>query len=301
MEWMIELLKNVTELGLIYALVVLGVYLTSHIIKFDDLSIEGSFAVGSALTATLLLCGLHALLVVPCAIAAGCLVGLTTGTLHTKLGMNNLISGIVVTAALFSLNLKVAGPHIVLTQASTLFDLTSGLGMMHVIALLLPLVSMIFLGIGWLLNTEIGVMLKTVGSNPQMLTNLGKSIDLYKISGLMIANGLSALAGSLFVQHMRFFSITGSVGTMIIALAGFIIGQVLCRSSLLGMIAGAVVYQVLIAITIELQLDPTWNKLIASALIVLVIAICKRKKGSLCRRLNGSAGLPRAQIKVRSS
>lgn len=277
MEWLLELLKNVAELGLIYSLTALAIYLSSHIIKFDDLSIEGSFALGGALSATLLILGVHSALVMPCIIMAGCLVGLVTGLLHTKLGMNNLISGIVVTAALFSCNLKIAGPHLVLTTAATIFDTIGCKNEWCALLILLPLVSMIFFIIQWLLNTEIGVMLKTVGSNPQMLTNLGKSIDAYKIGGLMLSNSLSALAGSLFVQHMRFFSITGSVGTLIVALAGFIIGRTLLSSSLFGMIAGSVIYQALIATTIELQLDPAWNKLIASALIVLIIAARKKQ------------------------
>ena len=127
-------------------------------------------------------------------------------------------------------------------------------------------------------------MLKAVGDNPQILTNLGKSIDFYKILSLVIGNGLTALAGALFVHHSGFFSITTSIGTMIVALAGLIISQTISRTSLYALILGAIAYQGIIALTIELALDPAWNKLITATLIILLIISRKSQKQGLTGR-----------------
>lgn len=275
MDWLIEIVKNMMELGLIYALVSLGVYMASYIIKFDDLSIEGSFAFGGAITTLLFIKQVPSFFTVPMALVAGALIGMMTGLLHTKLGINNLISGIVVTAALFSINLKLVGPNYTLCTAATIFDVFNSSTSTAV--MLAVMVTTVFLVMHWLLQTEVGLLFKTVGSNAQMLTNLGKSVHGYKIAGLMIANALSALAGSLFVQHMKFFSITGSIGTMVIALAGCVVGVTLFRSApLVGLVGGALLYQLIVTTTIELQFDPAWNKLIASIFIICLLLLRQR-------------------------
>jgi len=133
----------------------------------------------------------------------------------------------------------------------------------------------IVLFIHWFLKTEVGLLFKALGNNPQILTCLGKNPDFYKIGCIGLANGIIALAGALFVQASGFFSITGSIGTLSIALAGIIIGNVLARHMVLKIFWGALVYQVLIALTIELQIDPVWNRLTTAVLIVVLIAMTK--------------------------
>lgn len=282
MEWILEILKNSVELGSIYALVVLAVYFSSRVIKFDDLSVEGSFSIGGALTAVALLQGVHCVLALPLALIAGCCVGLITGLLHTKLSMNALMSGIVVTTGLFSVALKIAGPNVALMQQATLFDLVQH--PLSTVVILMLIAGSALLAMHWLLKTEVGCMFRALGSNQQMLVNLGKRVDVYKITGLMLANALSALAGCLFVQHMRFYSITGCIGIFVIALAGITIGEALFKRGLLGLLVGSLVYQGIIAVTIELQVDPTWNKLIAAALIVLLVCIRKHQSHQITMR-----------------
>lgn len=282
MEWILEIVKNSVELGSIYALVVLAVYFSSRIIKFDDLSVEGSFSIGGALTAVALLQGVHSVLVLPLAVIAGCCVGLVTGLLHTKLNMNALMSGIVVTTGLFSIALKVAGPNVALIQQNTMFDLVSS--SMSTVVILMLIACSALLVMHWFLKTEIGCMFRALGSNQQMLVNLGKRVDIYKITGLMLANALSALAGCLFVQHMRFYSITGCIGIFVIALAGITIGEAVCKRGLYGLLVGSLIYQGIIAVTIELQVDPTWNKLIAAALIIALVCIKNRQSNHITMR-----------------
>lgn len=274
-----ELVLNILELSCIYALVVLGVFLTSKIIKFDDLTVDGSFASGAATTCTLLSFGLPALPTLIIATLAGALTGMATGFLHTKLKLNNLISGIVVTTGLFSVNLKMAGANATLGSASTIFDIIPPIfsgWWNHVLVLSIISIGIALL-IDFLLESEVGLLFKALGNNPQMLINLGKNIHGYKIACLMISNGITALAGSLFIQHTGFFSMTGSVGTLGIALAGLIIGDMISNNLILKIFSGALFYQAIITTAIEFQIDPVWNKLVTAFLIVLLI-ILKNKK-----------------------
>lgn len=274
---LLEIAQNTIELGLIYALVVMAVYLTSRVIHFDDLTVEGSFATGGAITALCLTNHLPPLLTIPiCLIIGGC-VGLGTGALHTTLGINNLVSGLIVTTAMFSINLKTAGSNVSFAATPTLFSsLNTHVGTLGTSIAIVPLCLMFLMLLKWFLQTEIGFLLKAVGCNQQMLTNLGKNIHTYKIIGLAVANALTALAGSLFVQYTGFFSITGSIGTFIIALAGLMLGEIIKKGLGVGLLIGSIVYQSIFAITIGLNMDPVWNKLITACIMILLLMLQRR-------------------------
>jgi putative ABC transport system permease protein len=272
-EWLI--IQGIIERGLIFSVSVMSIYLTSRIIKFDDLSLEGSFGLGSALTALLLVnYTIPCLIAMPIVIIAGALAGLATALLHTQLKLNNLISGIVVTTALFSINLKIAGSNMLLKTAPTLFDLIpiSAIATMKIIVLA-PIIGALLLFLKWFLSTECGFLFTAVGDNPQMLTNLGKNPKLYTIATLMLANALTAFSGSLFVQYVGYFSIWSSVGILIIALAGLILSETVARGFGFSLLIGAILYQAIIAATFEFNVDPEWNKLITALLIIIMIAL----------------------------
>lgn len=271
-EWLI--VQGIIERGLIFAITVMAIYMTSRIIHFDDLSVEGSFGLGGALMVLLLTRNVHWLIAFPLVIAAGAVAGLATGVLHTKLKLNNLISGIVVTTALFSINLKIAGSNMVVGNKATLFDLIAGAANMKII-ILLPLVCGLLLIIKWFLKTECGFLFKAVGDNPQMLTNLGKNADTYTMAALALANGITAFAGALFVQYVGYFSIWSSVGILIIALAGLILSETFGKAFGFNLLIGAILYQAILAATFEFNVDPEWNKLITALLIILMIALKK--------------------------
>lgn len=258
-------LKSVVEQGFIYALVVFGVHISSEIIAFDDLAVEGSFSAGGALAAFLAASTVNCWWALPLAFCLGCCIGVVTCFLHVRCGLNNLLSGIVVTTSLFSINLKWVGTHVAFAEGATIFDQVPPL------AILFLLIGSCWLFMQWFLQTEVGFLLRALGCNPRMLTNLEKSVGLYKAFGLMLSNALSALAGALFVHYLGFFSITGGIGILIIALASHILGKIICKKSLGGLILGAIAYQAVIALTVELQVDPAWNKLIAAVMIVLLI------------------------------
>jgi putative ABC transport system permease protein len=275
----VHILQHVLLQGLIYSFVVMGVYLSSRVIKFDDLTTEGGFGFGGAITALLIISGLSPWLALPIAMLGGALAGSITGLLHTKMKMNNLISGLVVTTALFSICLKLATSNLALPESSSIFPVSPLLSICYLIAL----VTIAYFGIRRLLRSELGLLFTAVGSNPQIVTSLGKSVDHYKIGGLAIANSLTALAGALFVQWSGFFSITGNVGTLVTGIAGLILAEMVRPRFGLNLVLGGILYQALFAITIEFELQPIWNNLIKALLIVVLIQLNPRKKEASLR------------------
>lgn len=280
---LLDILIHVLLQGLIYSLVVMGVYLSSRVIKFDDLTTEGSFGFGGALTALLIVSGIYPWLTLPIAMIGGALAGMTTGLLHTKLKMNNLISGLVVTTALFSICLKLARSNLPLPSNISIFSIMGVEYNIISTILIGALVAVAYLAIKVLLNSELGLILKTVGSNPQMVLSFGKNVHAYKIFALAVANSLTALAGALFVQWNGYFSITGNVGTLVIGLAGLILAEMIRPTFGVGLIMGAILYQAIFAVTIELELEPIWNNLIKAALIVVLVRIKPTKEFAVQR------------------
>ena len=274
---MVELLQiaqGIIERGLIFGIVVAGVYLASRLINFDNLAVEGAFGLGGALTACLMSWNLSPWIGLIGAVVVGGLSGVVTGLLATQLKLNNLISGIVVTTGLFSITLKIAGSNMSLGGKQTVFTvLPVSLSPYQPLLLLTVLCAIVFTLISWFLKTEVGFLLRAVGDTPQMLTNVGKNVNVYIILGLIFSNALAALSGALFVQYAGYFSIWTSVGVLIIGLAGMILAETLSANFGIALLLGSIIYQALIAFTFELQLDQDWNKLITALLIVVLIVI----------------------------
>ena len=269
---MLQIAQGIIERGLIFGIIVAAVYLSSRLIKFDNLAVEGAFGLGGALTALLISWNINAWFALASAALIGGVSGIATGLLNTKLKLNNLMSGIVVTTGLFSITLKIAGSNMALGGKPTIFTvLPSILAPYQPLLLLTVLCGTLFACINWFLKTEVGFLLRAVGDTPQMLTNVGKSTDAYIILGLTISNALAAGSGALFVQYVGYFSIWASVGVLIIGLAGMILAQALSTQFGVALLLGSIAYQAIIALTFELQLDQEWNKLITALLIVLLI------------------------------
>jgi putative ABC transport system permease protein len=282
---LLPLFQALVERGLIYSLIVIAVYVTSRIIKFDDLTVEGSFGLGGALGALLLFVLPHPLIQLPIILIAGGLCGLATGLLHTKLNINNLISGIVVTTGLFSITLKIAGPNVTIMGAKTLFDLVpAALSEYKFLVVLFVLNAVILVALRWLMRTEVGFLIRTVGDNPHMLTIIGKNVHVYKVTALVIANMLTALSGALFVQYVGYFSIWANVGILISALASLILAELISHGLNGSLIIGSIIYQLVIALTFELQLAQEWNKLITAGLIVFLLLLKSTTKPHALRK-----------------
>lgn len=266
--------QGIIERGLIFGIVVAAVYLASRLINFDNLAVEGAFGLGGALTALLISWNLNPWLALCGSAFVGALSGVATGLLNTKLKLNNLISGIVVTTGLFSITLKTAGSNMTLSGKQTIFSaMPAFLAPYQSLLLLLLTCTILFSLISWFLKTEVGFLLRAAGDTPQMLTNIGKNVDLYIILGLALSNMFAAMGGALFVQYTGYFSIWASVGVLIIGLAGMILAQTLSPHFGVSLLIGSIAYQAIIALTFELQLNQDWNKLITALLIVLLIVI----------------------------
>lgn len=276
---LVHIIQGIVERGLLFSFVVVGVYLSSRLINFDNLAIEGAFGLGGAVMALLMSWGINPWLGLVGATIIGGLSGVVTGLLNTKLKLNNLISGIVVTTGLFSIILSIAGSNMTLSGQSTIFSSMSFVLMPLFLVPYQPLLVLLFLCIilfsfiSWFLKTEIGFLLCAVGDSPQMVTNVGKSVERYTILGLTLSNMFAAFSGALFVQYAGYFSIWTGVGVLVIGLAGMILAESFCSKFGIALALGSIAYQAIIALTFELQLNQNWNKLITASLIVLLIMI----------------------------
>lgn len=286
MSELIQICLGIVERGLLFSIVTAAVFISSRLITFDNLAIEGAFGLGGAMCAVLIAHNVSPVLSLLIAILIGALSGMATGLLNTKLKLNNLICGIVITSGLFSIMLKIAGSNMALQRGTAIFGgHISFLGSFETVFIIGMLCLIVYALITWFLKTEVGWLIKAVGDTPQMLTNIGKSIDFYIIFALSISNALAALAGALYVQYTGYYSIWTSVGTLIIGLASLLLAQTIYSTFGAALIFGSISYQAIIALTFELQVDQDWNKLISALLIVLLILaqrLMQKKGKSAC-------------------
>ena len=232
----VDLFISTLTQGFIYALLSYGVYITYKILDFPDLTVDGSFPLGAAITAVLLVNGVNPYLAMLASIAAGAIAGLATGVIHVKLGVRDLLAGIITMTALFSINLQIAGSNLAVERAiDTVFttgpaSVLGGLSLMYrkfIISLIIALLFKLILD--WYLRTKSGLLLRAVGDNCTLVTTLAKDKGTVKIIGLVIANALVALSGSIVCQEQRAFSSTMGTGQVVFGLATVIVGTTLFR------------------------------------------------------------------------
>ena len=273
---------TVFEMGFIYAVVALGVYITYKILDFPDLSVDGTFPLGGVVFSVLLVAGCPWPVAMIVSFVAGCAAGFVTGLLHVKLKINGLLSGIITMTALLSVNYLIAGgPMVSFSQESTMlqngfigsFDRQYAIYIQAGLTLVLVAACKVLLDL--FLKTKAGFLLRATGDNPQMVTQLGKNIDNYKMLGLSLANGLVALAGSLYCQYNSVFNSSMGTGTVVIALACVIIGCVISKhirvmKDTTGVIVGAVIYYAILMVAM-LLLGSEYTQLIVAVLFVLVL------------------------------
>ncbi len=266
-------ITQVIELGIIMSFVSLGTFISSHLLDFNDLSIEGSFALGAATSVLLAQCNAPIIIQVLGSLAVGCLVGLLTSVLHFGFHINKIIAGLLTATAIFSINLKLVGPHALMPNGTSLFDITHVLGTHHKLIALLIIGTLGITLVSLFLKSEIGLIIRAAGDNPTCVQALGKNAAHYQSFGIMLSNALGALSGFLFTALTGFFSITGNVGILPIALASIILSNMSRKSRLFRIIIGSILYQFTITTCISLNIDPSWNKLITAGIILLLIAV----------------------------
>ena len=282
------IILGIFEEGLIYAIMALGVYITYKILDFPDLSVDGTFPLGAALTASLIVKGISPILALPLSFLAGALAGCVTGLIHVKCRVRDLFSGIIVMTALYSINLRIAGmkANLPFLSQDTIFDnqwtrtaLPPFIKPYIMVILLAVIVCICKLLLDWYLSTKSGYLLRAAGDNDVLVTSLAKDKGRVKIIGLAIANGFAALAGGVLSQKQAFFDISIGTGTMVFGLASVILGaQLFKRLGVLktttAVIAGAILYKACVALVISLRIVKAADlKLITAAILLLILVI----------------------------
>ena len=281
-----SIILGVLEEGLVYAIMALGVYITYKILDFPDLSVDGTFPLGGAVTVTLILAGFNPLATLFIAFAIGALAGCITGFIHVKLKVRDLLSGIIVMTALYSVNLRVAGKaNVPFFNATTIFEnslvnrlFPASLSNVTMVIILAVIVFVVKFILDQYLKTRSGYLLRVVGDNETLVTSLAKDRGMVKIVGLAIANALAALAGSVYCQQKGFFEISMGTGTIVIGLANVIIGTKLFKrigfvKSTTAVIIGSIIYKACVSFAIYLGMEASDLKLITSVLFLAILVL----------------------------
>ena len=272
------MLQATIEQSLIFAIMVLGVYISFRILNFPDMTVDGTFPLGAAISAKLLTLGVNPYLTLLVALISGAAAGAITGLIHVKLKVKDLLAGILVMTALYSVNLRVMGKsNIPLFEEDNIFN--TEYSMMITIVVLI-LISKFLLD--YLLKTKVGFALKALGDNENLIVSLGLNEEKYKIYGLMIANAFVAFSGAVLAQYQGFADVGMGTGIIVIGLASIIIGDTLFgkRRKLAGttiVIIGSILYRGVIAVTLSMGMDASDLKLITSIIVIIILWIQKQK------------------------
>ena len=286
-----SIIIGVMEEGLIYAIMALGLYITYKILDFPDLSVDGTFPMGAAVTAMLILKGVHPALTLVLSFAAGLLAGCITGLIHVKLKVRDLLSGIIMMTALYSINLRIAGKaNLPIFSKETIFENTfldaavpKALDPYLVCIILFVIVLVCKILLDLFLKTRAGYLLRAVGDNEVLVTSLAKDKGMVKILGLALANGFVALAGCVYCQQKGFFEVSTGTGTMVIGLASVIIGTKLLKrfhgvKATTAVIFGSIVYKACVSLAIALGMAASDLKLITAVLFLIILVASNRKE-----------------------
>ena len=285
-----DIFITIIEQGLIYGILALGVYITYKILDFPDLTTDGSFPLGAAITAAMISRGVNPYVTLPAAFAAGAAAGICTGLIHVKGKVRDLLSGIIMMTALWTLNLRIAGTsNVPLFSKETIFKNSflekifpeSMKGYVTLIVVVLFALVTKFV-LDFYMKSKSGFLLRAVGDNEKLVTSLAKDQGNVKILGLAIANGLVALSGCIFCQEERVFEISMGTGAVVIGLASVIIGTSLFRNltfmkATTAVVIGSILYKACTAVAMR-NFEPQDMKLITAVLFLIVLLISMERK-----------------------
>lgn len=285
MDIVLGLLVNVLEEGFIYGIMAMGVYVTYQVLDFPDLSVDGTFPLGACITAVLITAGVNPWLACLLAFVGGAAAGCVTGFLHVKLGITDLLSGILVMISLWSINFLITGDKAILPfyDKNTIFNsgfgaqVTAGISedfrILIIVAFCCILVKLI---LDLYFRTKSGLLLRASGHNAQFVTSLGKNPGRMKILGLAIGNGCTALAGSILSQQAESANVSSGIGMVVMALASVIIGiNVFKKAKLVkattAVVCGAILYKACLVLAMQLGLRPNLLKLLMAVIFTLAL------------------------------
>lgn len=283
------LILSVLEQGLIYSIMAMGVYITYKILDFPDMTVDGSFPMGAAIAAAMISRDINPLATLPVCFAAGVLVGICTGIIHVRLGVRDLLSGIIMFTGLYSINLRIAGKaNLPIYNKVTIFAnewtdaLPEAVSDYDKLVIILVLVILVKYILDWYLRTRSGFLLRAAGDNETIVTAMGVDQGSIKILGLAIANGMVAMAGCIFAQQQRYFDMTMGTGTVVIGLASVIIGTSLFKNvtflrATSAVIIGSLIYKACVAVAIR-YMDSQDLKLVTAILFLIILVVGRERK-----------------------
>lgn len=258
------------ELGLLYAFMALGVYITFRILDFPDLTVDGSFTTGGAIAAVMISNGFSPWLATLCALASGMAAGMFTGLLHTKGKINGLLSGILMMITLYSINLRILGkPNVSIMGEATLLSSINLLWVMPFVVIVVKVLMDLFL------RTDLGLALRATGDNARMIRSFGVNTDHTTILGISLSNGLVALSGALIAQESTFADSSMGIGMIVIGLASVIIGEAIFGAknvfrATLAVILGSIIYRIVVALALRVPWMESSDLKLITAIIVII-------------------------------
>lgn len=279
------------ELGLVFAFVAIGVYLAFRVLDFPDLTVDGSFPLGAAVAAVLIIAGYNAWLATLVAMGAGALAGLVTAVLNVRFRILNLLASILTMIALFSVNLRIMGkPNVALLNETTMLTPFYGLGLREYLVrpiFLAVLVIIAVVGIWRFLESDAGLAMRATGSNGRMARAQGVNTGNQVYLGIALSNALVALGGSLFAQTNGFADVTSGVGTIVVGLAAVIVGETLFGNrglliALIGCVVGSIIYRLAIQLALStdaLGLKASDLNMVTAALVAVALILPRLRKG----------------------
>ena len=281
------IITGALELGFIYALVALALFLSFRILNIADMTTDGAFTLGCAVSATVALAG-HPFLALPAAMAAGACAGIVTAMLQTKWGVPSILAGIITNTGLYTVNLAVMGfsSNVNMLKATTIFSAFSGMKLIPAVIITVFVAAALVV----FLNTRLGLSIRATGDNPDMVRASSINTGLTITIGLALSNSITALSGAVLAQYQKTADINLGTGMVIIGLASLIIGETVFRGrkiwvKALGAVVGCIIYRFIIAIALRLDLPSECLKLVSAVIVAFAIALptIKKHKGGKAR------------------
>ena len=280
-------ITSALELGFIYALVAMALFLSFRILNIADMTTDGSFTLGCAVSATVALAG-HPYLALPAAMLAGSCAGIITALLQTKWGVPSILAGIITNTGLYTVNLAVMGfsSNVNLLKATTIFSAFPGMKIIPAIVITLIVAALLVV----FLNTRLGLSIRATGDNPDMVRASSINTGLTITIGLAVSNSITALSGAVLAQYQKTADINLGTGMVIIGLASLIIGETVFRGrktwvKVVGAVVGCIVYRFIIALALRLDLPSECLKLVSAVIVAIAIALptIKKRKGGTAK------------------
>ena len=268
------------ELGFIYALVALALFLSFRILNIADMTTDGAFTLGCAVSAIVALAG-HPYLALPAAMGSGACAGIITATLQTKWGVPSILAGIITNTGLYTVNLAVMGfsSNVNMLKATTIFSAFPGMKLIPAVVITVFTAALLVI----FLNTRLGLSIRATGDNPDMVRASSINTGLTVTIGLALSNSITALSGAVLAQYQKTADINLGTGMVIIGLASLIIGETVFRGrkiwvKVLSAVAGCIIYRFIIAIALRLDLPSECLKLVSAVIVAVAIALPTIKK-----------------------